>query len=140
MAIYAMTATTSWLAPDGTTQPVGTVAQLVLWDGVTPFTPPAGFNLVPFTNQTVYVPTHPSPTLINVFDFLSRFTTAEFNGLMGNATAAGIIARFNAYGQKGGGILVTDPIITGYMAQAVTAGLLTQGRSTQILNLSVSSP
>jgi hypothetical protein len=137
---YALTATAPWLAPDGTTQPIGTVSALALWDGVTPYTPPAGFQMVLYTNQHVYVPVQPAPTIIDVFDFFARFTTAEFNALCANATANAIIHRMTAYGQKGGGINVTDPIITGYMGQAVAANLLTSARSTQILNLSVSSP
>lgn len=77
---------------------------------------------------------------IPVWDFFNRFTQAEFNALEANAVAAGIIAKMNAWGQKGGGITVTDPTITGYMAQAVSAGLITAPRSAQILNLNVSSP
>lgn len=77
---------------------------------------------------------------VPVWDFFNRFTTAEFVALQGNAAAAAIIARLNAYGARGGGIVVTDPTITGYMAQAVGAGLITAPRSAQILNLAVSSP
>lgn len=138
-ATYALECTASCTAGDGTTQPAGTILGLVIWDGHSTWTPPSGLEAVLYTGQTVYVPTQPTPTTIPVFAFFGRFTSAEFNGLMANSTAAGIIAKMVAYGVQQP-INVTDPIIAGYMAQAVSAGLLTSARSAQILNLAVSSP
>jgi hypothetical protein len=137
-ATYVLVCATSCVASDGTTQPAGTALGRVVWDGAATFHP-TGMNVVADTGQALYTPTPPIVTTVPVFQFFARFTAAEFNALMANSTAAGIIARLNAYGANAP-INVVDPIITGYMAQAVTAGLITQTRSTQILNLAVSSP
>ena len=44
--VYAVVCTAPWQPGDGTTQPVGTIQNFVLWDGVTPFQPPSGTDLV----------------------------------------------------------------------------------------------
>lgn len=137
-AIYALTCATSCVVSDGSTQPSGTVVGLTIWDGASNYQP-AGLNVVAYTGQALYTPTPLARTTIPVFNFFQRFTSTEFAALMANTTAAGIVAQLNAYGASQP-INVTDPTIIGYMAQAVAAGLITSARSTQILNLSVSSP
>jgi hypothetical protein len=75
----------------------------------------------------------------SVSAFFDRFTTAELAALVANTTALAIIVKMLAYGANR--LLdTTDPVITGYMAQAVAAGLITSARSAQILNLAVNSP
>jgi len=56
---YVLQCTTPCRASDGTTRPIGTFLQKVEWDGVRPYAPP-GFNVVPYTNQTVYQPAAPA--------------------------------------------------------------------------------
>ncbi len=126
------------VAIDGTTQPLGTYLQKIRWDGASPYHP-AGMNVVLYTNQTIYIPITPAVTTLPVMALFNRFTTAEFNGLMANAAAAGIIAKINAYGANAL-IYNADPIILGYMAQAVSAGLITSARATQILDFAIASP
>jgi hypothetical protein len=71
--------------------------------------------------------------------FFNRFTLAELAGIMGNSTGAAIVVKILAKG-SGWAIDIADPELVLYMGQAVTAGLLTSARSTQILNLTLASP
>lgn len=59
MAVYVLIATVPWNASDGTTQPIGTVMNRILWDGVTPYTPPQGFTAVPDNGHPIYNPQGP---------------------------------------------------------------------------------
>ena len=77
--------------------------------------------------------------LCTSYAFFNRFTPAELAGIMGNTTGAAVVVQILAKGSAQA-LNVTDPEIVVYMAEAVTAGLLTAGRSTQILNLAVASP
>jgi hypothetical protein len=58
LTIYALVCSVSCVAPDGTTQPAGTLlpGHLSQWDGVTPWAAPSGFAAVPYTGQTIYKP------------------------------------------------------------------------------------
>jgi hypothetical protein len=56
MAVYEVIASTAWHAGDGTVQPVGTVENRILWDGVMAWTAPAGFQAVPDTGKAIYNP------------------------------------------------------------------------------------
>jgi hypothetical protein len=73
---------------------------------------------------------------IRAIDFLERFTAAELAALASNATAAHIAFKLAAPVV----ISATDPIVIGWMTQAVKAGLLTQARATRIMTFSEISP
>lgn len=68
--------------------------------------------------------------------YLERFTNAELAGFLANPAAIHIVLKITAAGT----IDVTDPLLIARMQQAVTAGLLTAARRTQILNLAIASP
>lgn len=92
-----------------------------------------------YQNQTTPItPTTPgiiSPVVtIDSYHFILRFTTAEQNALMVSNPSWGIlIAAIKV-------VDVADPTLISYLQTAVTDGILTQARVTQILNLSIPSP
>ncbi len=49
------------VAQDGTTQPAGTAFARILWDGVTPYTPPAGQEVVPDDGRPIFQPAPSGP-------------------------------------------------------------------------------
>ena len=77
--------------------------------------------------------------LCTSYAFFNRFTPAELAGIMGNTTGAAVVVQILAKG-SGMPLNISDPELVAYMGKAVTAGLLTAERSTQILNLAVASP
>lgn len=57
MAVYVLSATQPWtVAADGTVQPAGTISNRILWDGVTQWQPPAGFQALPDNGRAIYQP------------------------------------------------------------------------------------
>lgn len=134
MQTWILTLAAPMVMPDGTTQPAGTAVERIVWDGKTPYTPAAGLALVADTGQTVFVPAPPVPTTIASLAYIQRFTSAEQTALMAADPLWAVLTA------AAGTIDVTNALLLTEMAAAVTAGLLTQARSTQILNLAVSSP
>jgi hypothetical protein len=114
-------------------QPAGTALNRIIADPAS-FTPPTNTALVADTGQALYAPPPPTPTTIDALSFIRRFTPAEqsvlqqANPLWGLQIAAA------------GTINVDDPTLIADMQTAVTAGLLTQARMNQVLNLGTASP
>jgi hypothetical protein len=86
MAVYVLVATVPWHAPDGTTQAPGTVAQRIVWDGVTPYEPPTGFSIQPWTNQVQYAPVF-APDPPSAQSVLAGLSLAEVTQLKTQADA-----------------------------------------------------
>ena len=133
---WAVVCTASCTAPDGTTQPAGTVLGKIWWDGAAAYPPcsAATTACVADTGQAVYAPPAPPPTTIGALAFLRRFSAAE---------RAACLAANPAWGMQiaaAGTIDVTDPTLIADLAAAVAAGALTQARVMQVLNLNVTSP
>lgn len=61
---YALQCTASCVASDGTTQPAGTTLNLVQWDGVSAWSPPAGMTAVLYAGQAIYQPAPAVPSQI----------------------------------------------------------------------------
>ena len=79
-------------------------------------------------------PPPPPPTTISSYDFINRLTAAEQSAIL---TAKPLWpVQIAALGT----VDVTNPTLIADFAAAVAAGLLTQARVTQILNLAVASP
>lgn len=134
MREYLIVCTSPYLASDGTTQPVGTAINRVMWDGVTPYSPGLGLSLVPDDGRTIYQPAMPVPTTIGALAFIERFPPATLAPLMAANPVWGVLI---AASQT---INVTDPTLLGYMHAAVASGALTQAQMTQVLDLSIISP
>jgi hypothetical protein len=130
---YVVQCTAACTASDGTSQPAGTNIIRVLADPAT-FAPGAGLVLVPDTGQALYAPPAPAPLTIDALAFIRRFTSTEQQTLQAADPLWGL--QIAAAGM----INVTDPTLLASMQQAVSQGLLTQGRMAQVLNLSVASP
>ncbi len=129
---YVVTCTAPCAAPDGTTQPAGTVINRILADPS--FNPGPGLSIQPDTGQAVYAPPAAPVTTISALAFISRFTPAEQSALMTANPMWGLQIA------AAGTVDVTDPRVIAGIDAAVKAGALTQSRMTQILNLAIASP
>jgi len=120
---------------DGWSAPAGACVMVIEYDGHTGYTPPQGLLApVPYDGRAVFVPAQPTPTLIPSLAFIRRFTSAEVAAI----TAADPTWAFQV--AAAGTISVTDPTLLANAAAAVAAGLMTQARVNQVLNLAVASP
>lgn len=80
-------------------------------------------------------PPAPAPvTTISALAFIGRFTPAEQSALMSANPMWGLQIAAT------GTVDVTDPRVIAGLDAAVKAGVLTQARATQVLNLAVASP
>ena len=128
-------------APDGTTQPAGTVLGRILWDGHAAYTPPSGEQVVPNAGQLPYQPVVPHPTTITSAAFLARFTTAEQAAVQSAAAAApGTIGVGLTIGMVQGTVNLAgcpgacvNAQLKAWMDGLVSAGAITSARETAIL-------
>lgn len=134
MAHYVVVTTASWLAPDGTTQPAGTVVNRIIADPG--FNPGPGMELVADTGQVMYQPQWPVGTISPTALFIARFSSAEQAAVVGNTATLALWLTLLAYQE----IDVSDARVVAGMAALAAAGVVTSARATQILNLGVSSP
>lgn len=113
-----------------------TCQNTIVWDGVTPYTPPAGLTAVPQASATCTPPAAPAnPTTITALAFFNRFTQAETQAIWKAAAAdtTGAIGAGLTNGLAAGTITLTDPIVQAWMNALVTAGAITSARETAIL-------
>jgi hypothetical protein len=127
---------------DGTTLAQG-AAERISYDGVTYYLPPAGTTLIADDNRsaaTLGAANQVPPTAITAEAMLARFAPAEQQAIMTAAQTnwqLGLwLTKFNSSGM----IDVTDGRVVSGFAYLVSLNLVTQDRSTQILNLAVASP
>lgn len=127
-------------ASDGTTQAAGTALSRIVWDGATPYTPPAGMQAIPDDGRAVYQPARKAPVSIGSFGFIARFTAAEQQAIQTAAQTNWQVQLWMTQLAASGTVSVTNATVTQGMAELVALNLLTAARSAQILNLAVSSP
>ncbi len=129
---YVVTCTAPCTAPDGTTQPAGTVINRILADPT--FDPGPGLSIQPDTGQAVYAPPPAPITTISALAFIGRFTAAEQSAMMASNPMWGLQIA------AAGTVDVTDPRVIAGLQAAVKAGVLTAARGAQVLNLAAASP
>lgn len=141
-ATYALVCgPSSCTASDGSTQPAGTALATIIWDGKTPYTPPAGEQAVPYTGQPLYQAAVPHPTTITSLAFFNRFTAAEQAAVQQAAAAApatlgvglthGLVA--GTVNLAGCPSACQDTTLKAWMDGLVTAGAITSARESAIL-------
>lgn len=137
---YAIVCTASCVAPDGTTQSSGAVLGIVLWDGVSQWQPPPNTLAVPFAGQKPYVPAPSVATTVGSYDFINRFSAAEQQAIQTAAQSNWQLQIWMTQLAAVGSVDVTTAKIQSGVAALVAAGLVTQARAAQVMNLAVSSP
>ena len=145
-ASYDAVCPATCMAPDGTSQPPGTVLFRFLWDKQAAYVPrdAAGNALTPTLDaaQTVpvYAPAAPAPTTIAPLDFMARLTASEQTAITtaGQSNAQVMLFLLKLAGAQQ--VDATDPLTIAGVNAMVAANLLTQVRATQILDLSQPSP
>lgn len=134
---WAIVCTATCTAPDGTSQPAGTMIGKIWWDGVTAWTPPPNTNAVAFTGQTLYAAAS-NVTVISGAQLWQRFTPAEQAALL--AYSSGTFAATAISLATSVAISSQDPVIIADFATMVADNIITSARSTKILNFNQSSP
>jgi hypothetical protein len=135
-ASYAVVCSAPCTAQDGSTQPIGTVVNRIVWNGLAPWTPPPNTVVVADTGQVVYSP-GTAGTSTSGWVLWNRFTPAEQAALIAKGAAFTATALTLA-GEPS--LNTDDPVIVANFTSLVTANVLTPARATRILNLAVSSP
>ena len=90
---------------------------------------------------TSYIPpAPPTQTVIASEDFINRFNPTEEQAIMTAAQSSWQVNLWITKMTAAPSVDVTNPITINGMAALVVAGLITSARSTQVLNLTLSSP
>lgn len=85
-------------------------------------------------------PAPPAPTEIDSLDFIARFAQSEQQAIFTARQSNWQLDAWITQLASAGTVSVVDPRVIAGFATLVSAGLLTQARSTQILDLGVASP
>lgn len=124
------------------------VTNVCEWDGVTTFTPGNGASVTLLSSLPIGVgvgwtlsgstwsapATAPQTTGLTFQQFVSLFTVAEFNSIIGaSITNPAIMIGFMKLVSYSGNINLNMPLVTTSLAGLVSLGLITSGRQTAIL-------
>lgn len=111
----------------------GVAQNVILWDGASHYTPPAGLTAVPEAQAPAYAPAPSHPTVVDRVAFWGRFTAAEQLAI---STAAETDAQTNDWlvtAQVHDSIDLTDPLTKQGLDYLVSKALITAARETAIL-------
>ncbi|CAB4149776.1 hypothetical protein UFOVP1433_32 [uncultured Caudovirales phage] len=137
---YLVITTAPWTAPNGEIVPVGMAINSIEADSS--FDPGHGLALQIAAGQPWYAPRQSiaAPTTIATLAFMQRLTVAERQAIIVAARTSAEIQDWRDVVLAVAQVDVTDPLTIAGINSMATAGLLTEARSVQILDLSKASP